>query len=163
IAAQSVAAYDSNQARMVLMQLETLASTCDPGFAAYAASPQGIRSIFRGTVAPEGDCAPLNMFDMTMAAGALASCTSGDGYACVPVLTGPWTCAAHSAMGGHCFTDINCQQDLYCNNPKLSVSGSTCLARKPPGSACMYGNECLSLSCRGGSCQPPGPEAAYCS
>src|SRR5262249_25532999 len=57
IAAQSAAAYDPNQARIVLMQLEALASMCDPSFASYAASPQGIRSIFRGTIAPNGDCA----------------------------------------------------------------------------------------------------------
>jgi hypothetical protein len=56
IAMQSVAALDSVHARSVFEQLEAIARDCDPEIAVYTESFDGLRSIFRGTVAPKGDC-----------------------------------------------------------------------------------------------------------
>jgi hypothetical protein len=165
IASQPVAGFDSAQAKVVLDHLEELASQCDPSIAAFAESPQGLRSMFRGTVAPNGKCNPANPVDKMMAAGALASCTNGEGYACLPSTSGlgTWSCAARAQVGGRCFSDINCQQGLFCNNPNLNIAGSTCMMRKALGASCMLGNECQSLFCKGNKCVAADQQTAFCA
>jgi hypothetical protein len=164
IAMQAAAGFDSAQAKVVLDHLEQLASQCDTTEAAYAASPEGLRSIFRGTVGPNGMCQPANPLDTAAAAGALASCTNGDAYACLPSPTGfgTWTCTALASPGGHCFSDINCQLGLFCDNPNLQIAGSTCMARKASGTSCQHANECESLVCKGGQCAAADQQAVYC-
>jgi hypothetical protein len=161
IAADPKAAFDAAQALVVFTELERLASQCDPAIAAFGEAHDGLRSIFRGTVAAGGDCRPSNVLSMDMAAAALASCTDHRSQACVPSLSS-WTCTPHSVVGGHCFSDINCQLGLYCDNPDFSLSGADCAQRKPVGTSCMADNECQSLFCRGRSCVAADAQAAYC-
>lgn len=161
IAAEPVTGFDAAQAMTVFTELERLASQCDPMFAAYAESFDGLRSIFRGTVEAGGDCRPTNPLNKTQAGAALASCTDYASQACVPSLAA-WTCTRHAAAGGHCFSDINCQPGLYCDNPDFAVGGADCLQRKAIGASCALDNECLSLFCRGGACVNADVQAAYC-
>lgn len=136
IAGQPAAGFDAAQAQMVFAHFEDLASQCDSSIAAFAESPQGLRSVFKGTVAPMKSCRPASVTDMAMAGGALAACTNGDSYACMPSLV-TWICNPRAAAGGQCFTDINCKQGLFCNNPKLDIAGSTCMPRKQAGTSCI--------------------------
>jgi hypothetical protein len=161
IAADSVAAFDATRAQVVFTELERLASQCDPSIAAYAESFDGLRSMFAGTVAPNGDCRPSNPLNMTMAGAALASCTSPSTHACMPSL-GAWNCAPHASAGGACFTDINCMPGLFCDNPNLSLGGADCIQRKAVGASCELDNECQSLFCRGRSCVAAEAQVAYC-
>jgi len=161
IAQQPAAAFDAAQAQSVFTQLETLSAACDPGVAAFGVAPSGLRSIFRGTIAPGGDCTPPNLLDKASAGGMLAACTMGDGYACLPSLL-KWNCSAHAAAGGRCFSDINCNDGLFCDNPNLAINGSTCMTRKAVGAACKQGNECQTLFCRGSVCVASDAQAAYC-
>jgi hypothetical protein len=161
IAADSGTAFDAARAQMVFTELERLASLCDPTIAAYGESVDGLRSLFAGTVAPDGDCRPANPLNKTMAAAALASCTNRETHACVPSLT-DWRCSAHVGAGGHCFSDFNCQAGLFCDNPNFSVSGSDCAQRKAVGASCGLDNECQSLFCRGGSCVAADVQTAFC-
>ena len=47
-----------------------------------------------------------------------------------------------SAEGGRCFTDVNCQTDLYCPNPELDPVGNYyCPKRKADGADCELQNE----------------------
>jgi hypothetical protein len=148
IAAQSITAFDAAQARVVLDKLEGYAGKCDPEFVPYSDSYQGLRSIFNGTVAPGGSCKAANSLDQTSVAAALASCMNIQGYACLPALVGDWTCAPLAAVGGKCFTDVNCMPKIFCNNPNLDLAGATCVARKPMGASCEHSVECESLLCR---------------
>ncbi|MFI5307436.1 MAG: hypothetical protein ACHQ53_08800 [Polyangiales bacterium] len=161
IAGQAPAGFDATQAKAVFTQLETLTANCDPSVVAFSLAPNGFRSIFKGTVAPGGNCKPANVTDKAMAGGALASCTMSDGYACMPTLIN-WNCNAHAASGGKCFTDINCKDGLFCDNPNLDISGSTCMTRKVTGAGCVNQNECQSLFCKKSVCVAADKEVAYC-
>jgi hypothetical protein len=161
IAADPAAGFDAASASTVFTELERLASQCDPTIAAYGESFAGLRSMFRGTVGPDGDCRPANPLSMSMAAAALASCTNSQTHACMPSLSA-WRCAPHSAAGGHCFSDFNCMPGLFCDNPDLSVSGADCGQRKAVGASCSLDNECQTLFCRGGSCVAVDVQVAYC-
>jgi hypothetical protein len=163
IAAQPPAAFDAAQATVVFTHIKELAAACDPAVTAYGESPQGLRSMFKGTKAPSTSCAPQNLNDMAMAGGALASCTMGDTYACLPATTGLiWTCNKKAGARSRCFSDLNCTAGLFCNNPDLKPAGSTCMQRKAVGSPCTALNECESLLCAGGQCIAADKQGAYC-
>lgn len=161
VAADPVTAFDAAQAMVVFAELERLASICDPAFAAFGESFDGLRSMFRGTVAASGDCRPNSVLDKAMAGAALASCTDHRSQACMPSLTS-WRCQPHSAAGGECFSDVNCAAGLFCDNPNFSLSGAECMPRKAIGQSCSLANECESLFCEGGMCVVADAQVAYC-
>jgi len=161
VAGDDAAGFDAAQAQIVFTEIERLASQCDPSIATFGESYEGLRSIFAGTVGAGGNCRPSNPLNMTMQAGALASCSDYAQQACMPSLSA-WTCTPHAAVGGHCFTDVNCQLGLWCDNPNFSLSGSDCRQRKGVGMSCELDNECGSLFCRGGACVNADAQAAYC-
>jgi hypothetical protein len=161
IAAQPPAAFDATAATALFTQLETLSSQCDPSLGTFAVSAQGARSMFKGTLAAGANCQPMNQLDKGMAGAALVACT-GDTYACLPNVIPPWTCSKRTNAGGHCFSDLNCTDGLFCDNPNFDVAGSTCMMRKSPGTTCALGNECQSLYCVSGKCGASEKEAAYC-
>ena len=68
-----------------------------------------------------------------MAGGSLASCTMNNDYACLPgVPPLPWKCSERGSSGERCFSDVNCKEGLFCNNPDLTVNlTSKCMAPRP--------------------------------
>lgn len=161
IAAQPSAGFDASAAQAAFTELERLASQCDTGFASFAESLGGLRGMFEGTVEAGGSCMPSSVLDRAAAGAALASCTDAASQACMPSLL-RWTCAPRSASGDKCFSDVNCQDGLFCDNPDLEIAGSTCMARKPAGSPCALPNECASLTCSAGTCVEGDVQAVYC-
>jgi hypothetical protein len=161
VASNPSTSFDAEQARVVFTEIERLASTCDPTIAAFGESFDGLRSMFHGTVGADDSCRPENPLDMGMAGAALASCTGHETQACLPGLVN-WTCTAHAAEGGKCFSDVNCNAGLFCDNPSYSLRGSTCMARKAEGEECELPNECSSLFCKGGQCVAADAQVAYC-
>jgi hypothetical protein len=164
IAGQKAAGFDAAQAKVVFTEIERLASTCDLSINEYSAGKDGLRTIFKGTIAPGADCTPVNAADKAMAGGALASCTMNDDYACLPgVPPLPWKCSDRGASGDRCFSDVNCKDDLFCDNPDLTVNiTSKCMARKAEGASCKTVNECTTLLCKGGKCVAKAQQNAYC-
>jgi hypothetical protein len=164
IAGQKPAGFDAAQAKVVFTELERLASTCDLSIAEYSEGPDGLRTIFKGTIAPGGDCTPANAADKAMAGGSLASCTMNNEYACLPgVPPLPWKCSERGGSGDRCFSDVNCNEGLFCDNPDLTVNlKSECMARKAEGASCKTANECETLICKGGKCAAKEQQNAYC-
>lgn len=161
ISSNSVAGYDGSAAEAAFNRFEELASMCDVSVATWGASANGLRGITPGTRAAGADCTPPNPLNTADAAGYLVACTGG--AACLPTLLSGWNCEPRAAAGGNCFTDLNCQDGLYCDNPDLTVSsGHRCEPRKSDGSPCALPNECQSLACRGGTCVPQDQQVAYC-
>ena len=120
----------------------------------------------KGSVAPEGDCAPASTDSLVPSTAdsaiALASYAQIETHACRPGLLS-WLCEPRSGVGGDCFTDINCQDGLYCDNPDLSLGSHECLERKSGGESCQNPNECVSMACKGGICADGGDvQATYC-
>jgi hypothetical protein len=165
IAAEMSSGFDADAARQAFDTLEQLASTCDPGIAAEGFALSGLRGIIRGSVPAGRSCSPPNYplllpSDKT-AAIALASCAEPDANACMPGETA-WRCQPLAAEGEECFTDLNCQAGLYCDNAKLSLSAK-CKLRKAAAEACEVQTECESLACRDGTCAATDDvQAAYC-
>jgi hypothetical protein len=171
ISAAPAAGFDPAHAATVFMELERLASTCDASIGSYAATPQGLVGIFKGTSPPGGGCgpggSPLDPPSKEQAAIALASCSSIETNACMtPSDTSlDWSCMPKTGAGGECLTDLNCQAGLFCNNPKLAAGEfaiGSCMARKAAGTPCAAGPECMSLYCVAGTCGAADPQAAYC-
>ncbi|MDD9970811.1 MAG: hypothetical protein OXR73_31530 [Myxococcales bacterium] len=155
--------FDTGAAAAALGRAEELAATCDPSLAAFMASPSGITSVFRGTVSPGQSCSPgLRGTAPEVAAASLASCTGIATTACLPISAFTWTCTPRGGVGELCFTDLNCQEGMYCPNPDLMIDAANCAARKPLGTRCAEGNECESLFCGGGVCVEPDAQLAYC-
>lgn len=161
IAGQTSAGFDQDQARVVLDQFEQLASECDPSVATFGVSQDGLRSMFRGTIAPGGNCRPSNVLDKVMGGAALSACTSSEDQACLPSST-TWLCTERAGAGGKCFTNINCLPGFYCPNPDLDLAGASCMEDKAEGEDCAAHNECESLYCVGGKCVPADQQLAYC-
>jgi hypothetical protein len=161
IAQQPASGFDEVSTREVLDEIERLASMCDPGIVAFNESQQGLRRMFAGTVGPNQSCRPSNVLSRPQAGAALAACTMSETQACLPGLS-TWTCLPRGGAGNACFTDINCIPGFYCPNPNLDIAGANCLARKADGTSCAAGNECASLFCIAGRCEPPSVEGAYC-
>lgn len=164
ISMNPITGFDATIAAAAFEKFEMLASTCDPAIASFALSADGLRGILQGTVAPGGKCdQPAFNTVPYVAAAALASCSSGATTACLPKSAlRDWTCAPRSASGGDCFTDLNCQDGDYCPNAKLEFGKAKCAPRKAEGMPCAAGNECTSLSCKGGACVKANAQTAYC-
>jgi hypothetical protein len=167
VSSAPAAGFDAAAAEVAFTEFERLASVCDPHIAAFGVAIDGLRGIMKGSVAPDGDCTPDGFSlssppDKEQGAIALASCSDAAARACMPGLT-RWTCKARAAEGATCFTDVNCNDGLFCDNPDLNLSNNRCLRRKAGGASCKLPNECESLACKGGTCAAPGDvQAAYC-
>jgi hypothetical protein len=163
IAAQPSTAFDPAAAKAAFTKLEQLAATCDTTVAAWGSSVDGLRGITRGTVAAGESCMPPveHLTDKAYDAAALTSCLDPSTDACLPgALT--WTCEPKQDVNGPCFTDANCRDGLYCDNPQLTGLSQPCLPRKGVGETCSAGNECQSLFCKHGACVAAEQQAAYC-
>jgi len=155
--------FDPTAASSAFAELEKRASKCDPSIAAWATSPDGFQHSFTGTLASGADCTPPGGLMGTSAdiAVALASCRLADMLACMPTMD-KWTCMARAASGAKCYTDLNCQEGLYCDNPQADLNGK-CAARKAAGMACTVETECTSFVCKTGKCGAMDDvQAAYC-
>lgn len=168
IAQSPLTGFDPTKAEAAFTQFESLASKCDPAIAEFGIKSDGLRGIVAGTVAPGGACDEDGTTIVALAT-ALASCKDPAAQACLPAATGGWKCAPLAASGGHCYTDVNCQAGLFCDNPRLDVAGSTCAARKAADAACTLPNECESFACKNptgdtgaGKCLAKSVDTAYC-
>ncbi len=171
MAMNKITGFDAAFAQTAFTTYEQMASMCDPGVAEWGAAYTGLPGILKGTVAAGKSCLPTgSLQDRSVIASALASCTNLAQQACQPrvqtvgglSLPTSWTCDPKSAAGGLCFTDVNCTDGLYCNNPDLKVGNFKCAARKAAGTPCVNPNECASLFCKKGVCVEKGVQAAYC-
>jgi hypothetical protein len=162
ITLDSRAGFDAMRAADALQTFEDLARECNPMIADFGADPDGLMAMVRGTVASGGRCSPSIAANKAQQAGALASCRDSATTACLPMSALSWTCAPRAGVGANCFSDFNCTDGNYCPNPDLKINMTQCLARKADGAACVESNECLSLTCVGGSCAPATKQSAYC-
>jgi hypothetical protein len=158
-----ITGFDKSAAASAFTVLEQKASQCDISVASWGASVDGLRSIFKGTIAPGKSCKPTqNLMDKATAGAALASCTGIAATACLPKsVLGDWTCSPKNAAGGSCLTDNNCNDGLYCNLPSTSALGK-CAATLPVGSSCTAPSQCTSLFCKNSVCVAADQQAAYC-
>jgi hypothetical protein len=154
--------FDAMRAATALQTFEDLARECNPTIADFGADPDGLMGMVRGTVEPGGRCSPSIAANKAQQAGALASCRDSATTACLPMSALSWTCAPRAGVGANCFSDFNCTSGNYCPNPDLKINMTRCLARKADGAACVESNECLSLTCVGGSCAAATTQSAYC-
>ena len=149
-------------AALELNRFEQLASRCDPSISAFAEASEGLLSMMQGTVAAGGDCSPGVTVDAAGIAAAVVSCKNIAKTACLPQNAASWTCTVRGAVGASCFTDVNCEEGLYCPNPNSDIGTKMCSERKPKDSDCVMPNECESLYCQGGSCVAATAQSAYC-
>jgi hypothetical protein len=155
--------FDEMRAASALQQFEDMASRCDPMIGDFGADPNGLMAMVRGTVDQGGRCSPSIAGSMAQQAGALASCRDPGATACLPMSALNWTCAPRAGVGASCFSDFNCTNGNYCPNPDFQVNTNfKCLARKADGTSCGEANECLSLTCVGGTCAAATTQSAYC-
>jgi hypothetical protein len=155
--------FDAARAASALQQFEDMAARCDPTIGDFGADPNGLMAMVRGTVESGGRCTPPLAGNKAQQAGALASCRDPATTACLPMSALSWTCAPRGGVGATCFSDFNCTNGNYCPNPNLQVNtNNKCLARKADGTGCVESNECLSLTCTGGTCAPATTQSAYC-
>jgi hypothetical protein len=159
-----LAAYDMGKAAAAFAEFERLASMCDPSIVEWSISPTGLRGIVNGTKNANESCLPpaSQSMDRAVVAAHLASCNNSQAQACLPLRLLAWECRPRGQAGANCFSDLNCVDGVYCDNPNLEVTGSKCVARKLKDAPCMTSNECQSLFCRGGRCIAPSAGAAYC-
>jgi hypothetical protein len=173
IARLPVSGFNQEKAAALLRTLERLTSSCDPSIKPWSASPDGLRSLFEGTVAPDQACMPAGGIAAVASYGAaLASCKEAATHACSftgaavpPIPPATATCAARASAGAKCFVETNCTEDLYCDNVSMTYSGGTCTVRKELGQPCLHGIECTSGFCNhtGEVCGPPDIQQAYCN
>jgi hypothetical protein len=163
ISTYSVIGYDATYAETAFSEYERMASQCDPNVVGWATSTTGLRGILKGTVAPNRSCYPSALIPTKIdQTAAMLSCADGASYGCLPQGALVWTCAARKSAGNPCFTDINCADGIYCDNPNLAITGATCTSRKPIDSVCQAANECQSLACRDGRCVAADQQAVFC-
>ena len=164
VAGDARVGFDQAAASTAFAELERRAAACEPSIAAWALSSDGFAGSFTGTIAADGNCEPeggLGAASVAELSAALASCSRAANLACMPSDTGA-TCVARSAQAGACFTDLNCVDGLYCENPNGDFTG-VCTARKAAAAECMGANECSSFICKGGRCAADGDaQAVYC-
>jgi hypothetical protein len=159
--------FDMTKSNAAFAKFDELAGKCDTTIASFGLSTDGFRGIVAGTVAPGATCNPDTSGGASMGSAtavALVSCSDPANNACLPAPKGTdWKCTARADAGGACFTDVNCKDGLYCDNPMLTLSGAKCAARKSTGSDCMTGSECASLACSmAGKCVDQTKDTAYC-
>ncbi len=165
VAMDPVTGFDMTKSNAAMAQYEMLASKCDTSISAFAIATSGFRGVAAGTVDPGGKCNPdmSAMSRVAATAAALVSCKDPSTNACLPAPSPmDWTCTPRADAGGKCFTDANCKDGLFCDNPNLSLSGSTCGARKENGADCTLPNECKTLACKDGKCADQTKDTAYC-
>ncbi len=162
VTANPITAFSAERATTVFTTLEDLASRCDPTIAAYGGSPEGLPSMLFGTIAQGDSCSPGITTDKQRWAAALASCTNIETTACLPHSEFQSRCEARTAIGGLCFTDLNCHTGLYCPNPDFRFGETYCETRKAIGAPCQTANECATLFCKSGACVEGDRQAAYC-
>jgi hypothetical protein len=163
IAQNPVTGFDAAATASAFTQLEQRASQCDINILAWAGSPEGMRTILKGTLAAGASCKPSgDPTDPPTAGAALASCTNGATIACLPKsLLGDWTCAPKNSAGGSCVTDNNCNSGFFCNNPNKAPLGK-CAQLYPLGSTCVDGSQCASLVCKASQCVAADQQVVYC-
>jgi hypothetical protein len=164
VAAAPQVNFDLAQLGESLGELERRAALCDPAAAAWAFSPEGFAGSVRGTLGSDDDCTPDGGVAAPLDAVliALMSCRTGNRLACLPG-EAQWTCAPRASRAGRCFTDLNCQDGLYCENPSAGFDGQ-CTPRKAAEGKCAAANECTSFICKTGRCAADDDvQAAYCT
>lgn len=164
VAKDPITGFDMAKSTAALTKFEQLANSCDTTIAMFGISIDGFRGIAAGTVAAGGTCNPAaGSNKLAATAAALVSCKDPANNACLPAESGDWKCTARADAGGHCFSDANCKDGLYCDNPMLSLAGGSCVARKATGAACMGTTDCTSLWCgMDGKCAEQTKDTAYC-
>jgi len=162
IASAEKTGFDPAHTKLAYEEIERMASVCDPQVAIFGASLEGLRGIFKGTLAPGASCTTVNVTRRDEVAKALASCSDPASSACMPGTPLFWTCDPRGGAGSRCFTDVNCIDGLFCDNPTFDIAGSTCMQRKDIGAACELPNECATFFCKDGQCAEATKQAAYC-
>jgi hypothetical protein len=172
IARSPVSGFKQAKTSALLGALRKLGSSCDPSVKPWTLSPNGLRSLFEGTVAADAECLPAAGLDpVTSFGAALASCKDPATRACAfsgeaapPIAPTTATCAARAGVGAKCFVETNCLEELYCDNTAMTYSGGTCAMRKELGATCVRSFECKSGFCdhTGDTCGPPDVQRAYC-
>jgi hypothetical protein len=159
ISTNPIAGFDAARAEAAFTEFEHLASLCDPGVGAWGVTVDGLRGITQGTLESGSNCAPPDPTKPRAAAAYLAACKNPETTACLPTYLG-FSCAARRDVGKQCFSDVNCVDGAYCDNPDFpTLPNGLCKQRKPDGQPCSKGNECASLSCFGSVCDQ---QKAYC-
>jgi hypothetical protein len=163
ITSNPVAGYDEGAATQIFTDYETKAAQCDTGVTAWGASVDGLRGLPKGTLNGGANCMPpiAQLANKPTAAAYLAACKNPATTACFPTIT-TWTCSPRANAGSPCFSDTNCNDGLYCDNPQFALTGGQCKARKAEGAACALLNECQSLLCKHGQCVPVNKDNAFC-
>jgi hypothetical protein len=167
VAMEDVAGFDAAKTTAVFDQFEAYAKDCDPAITVWGASVNGIRAMVQGTRDEGDNCAPRNNSNSAVLAGAgLVSCSDPETTACQPrgVPKGgvlDWTCDERSDVDGECFSDLNCKDGLYCENPEGRLL-QTCKTIKELGDACTFAHECASYNCEDGECAEIDVQVAYC-
>lgn len=170
VSKNAVAGYSPTQTEAVLNKIEEYSKTCDPSIIAWMPQPDGLLSMFQGTVAPGGMCKPSGLI-LTGGSfvAAMASCEQSTTTSCLMTGSGMppsspqnATCAPRAAAGGKCFYHTNCGDGLFCPNPQQSYAGATCTPQKPTGAACSEDAECATFTCRSDVCLVATVDSAFC-
>lgn len=167
VAMEDVSGFDAAATTAMFEQFEEYAQTCDPAITIWGASVNGVRAMLQGTRDAGENCAPKNNANSAVLVGAgLVSCTDPETQACQPrgtVKGGKldWTCDERSDEDGECFSDLNCKEGMYCDNPKGMLL-QKCQLTKDLGDACTSAHECTSYNCQDGECVELDQQTAYC-
>lgn len=141
---------DGAAASEVLDELERRLDACDPGWAAWAASAEGLRRIYRGT---RGLGTPCDVASGTIDAATILSCAGGYCPTRTDELATMGTCAPYRTEGASCASDLECAPGLFCA-PGAGMLGA-CTRPRPLGSACRGFADCASGDCASGVCTAP--------
>lgn len=167
IAADPIVGFNRAAVRAALDELETRAGNCDTSIASWAATADGLFSSFNGTRDAGESCLPTggaNTTDTNALGAALASCKNVATTACLPT-SGDWTCAPRGGVDAQCFTDLNCQDGMYCSKSDSMATAfdGKCALRKAAGEACLDATECQSFVCASRACAAATDvQAVYC-
>lgn len=164
--------FDADHAATAFAQFEEMASRCDPAITSWGANREGLSGMLKGTVNPGGECKPP-MAAMPLAAEAaasLVSCKSAATHACMPadytiapIPRAMWRCDPRTGNGGDCYSDANCQDGLFCDNPDFEkVLTAACKPKLAVGASCDQARKCQTLICKGGACVAANEQTAYC-
>jgi hypothetical protein len=168
IAKNEPSGFSTAQTEIVLNKLEMYSQTCDPAVTVWALQADGFRSMFQGTVPPNGTCMPKGLPSTANYGTALASCAQPTTNVCLFKGNGPVAppqsanCAPRGDVGATCFVDPNCKDGLYCANSQMQYSSGKCQVSKQLGAACTADAECASMSCRSAVCSAQTADTAYC-
>jgi hypothetical protein len=161
VSTSPLSGYSPSTTGLAMAEFQRRAATCDPTIVTWGASVAGLRGIFPGTESQGADCTPKNLLDSADAAAHLLACQNPADTACLPGGL-VWKCTARSSVGGACFSDTNCQNGLFCDNPQTALVGATCKTVKALGASCTGGSQCESLVCKGSACVVADVQSVYC-